>query len=282
MMSRLRGGGETRGSSIHAVRCLRSALRSRRHLAVLAGAVALLAVPAAALGLRSTGTPSGFLDTAAAPSTVERSIHGLPSRATLFPKLDSSLAGLVAPKQSFSVRGARVGMAAPALVHGKVRVDVTTANAAAARAAILRLGGRVEGSWRSEVTALVPPRSLAALSRLPSVRFVGAPARMIEDAVPGEEVGASFASAWQAQGVTGKGVKVAVIDGGFGGLADRQASGDLPSNIVTADFCGGRFGASDEIHGTAVAEIVHEMAPGAQLYLACTTEETSVGRAEPR
>jgi subtilisin family serine protease len=255
-------------------------MRSRRRQAViLACGVALLAVPAAALGLRSSGARSRFLDTAA-PTKVERSIHGLPSRLTQLPKLDSSLAGLVAPKQSFSLRGARISEAAPALVHGKVRVDVTTANAPAARAAILRLGGRMEGAWSDVVTALVPPRSLAALSRLPSVRFVGAPPRMFEDAVPGEEVGASLASAWQAQGITGKGVKVAVIDGGFGGLADRQASGDLPTNIVTADFCLGRFASSGEIHGTAVAEIVHEMAPDAQLYLACTTDETSVSQAE--
>jgi subtilisin family serine protease len=246
---------------------------------ILAGAVALLGVPAAALGLRSTSARSRFLDDPA-PTKVERSIHRLPSRETQLPKLDSSLAGLVAPKPKFFVRGVRVGIAAPALVHGKVRVDVTTSNASAARAAILRLGGHVEGSWRGDVTALVPPSSLATLSRLPSVRFVGAPARMVEDAVPGEEVGASLASAWQAQGITGKGVKIAVIDGGFGGLADRQASGDLPTNIVTGDFCGGLFASSNEIHGTAVAEIVHEMAPDAQLYLACSTDESSVGQAE--
>ena len=38
--------------------------------------------------------------------------------------------------------------------------------------------------------------------------------------------------------------------------------------VTTADFCGGQL-ASATVHGTAVAEIVHEMAPGAQLYLDC-------------
>ena len=80
------------------------------------------------------------------------------------------------------------------------------------------------------------------------------------DAVNGEEVTASLAPAWHAKNLTGKGVKVAVIDGGFVGLADRQAAGDLPANVVTHDFCGGRFNTETE-HGTAVAEIVHEMAP---------------------
>jgi subtilisin family serine protease len=195
-------------------------------------------------------------------------------------KLDSSLRALVAPTESFMLRGHRVGAAAPTLVHGKVRVQVTASDLPAVRAAIARLGGRVEGAWHADVFALVPPRSLAALSRSAGVGFVGTSARLVEDAVPGEEVVASSASTWQAQGITGKGVKVAIIDGGFGGLAARQASGDLPANIVTADFCGGQFGSTAEIHGTAVAEIVHEMAPGAQLYLACTSDAFSVSQAE--
>jgi len=247
---------------------------------ILAAAIALLAAPAAALGLRSTGSRPVALDGAAAPSTIERSLHGLPSRLTQLPRLDSILAAIVAPKQGFTVHGVRLGMAAPDLVQGRVRVEVTTENVSAARAAILHLGGRVEATWRDVITARVPPRALAPLSRVPSVRFVGAPARMVEDAVPGEEAGASFASVWQAGGITGRGVKVAVIDGGFARLAERQASGDLPASIVTADFCDGRFGSSDEIHGTAVAQIVHEMAPSARLYLACSTDEASVGQAE--
>jgi len=94
------------------------------------------------------------------------------------------------------------------------------------------------------------------------------PARGQPDAVTGEEVQASLASALQAKGVTGQGTKVAIIDGSFAGLANRQASGDLPANVVTQDMCEGDFG-KGEGHGTAVAEIVHEMAPDAQLYLLC-------------
>jgi subtilisin family serine protease len=244
------------------------------------GAVTLFVVPATALGLRSAGAGPTFLGAPAVRGRVAHPLRGLPARSTELSKLDSNLRALVAPPQSFFLRGHPVGAAAPRLVHGKVRVQVTATNVPAVRAAIARLGGHVEGVWHSDVFGLVPPRSLAALSRLPAVGFVGTPASLVEDAVPGEEVGASLASAWQAQGVTGKGVKVAVIDGGFGGLADRQASGDLPTNIVTADFCDGQFGSTDEIHGTAVTEIVHEMAPDAQLYLACTTDAFSVSQAE--
>ena len=83
---------------------------------------------------------------------------------------------------------------------------------------------------------------------------------------------------WHAKSLTGNGVKVAIIDGGFIGLAERQAAGDLPSNVVTQDFCRGRLTTEAE-HGTAVAEIVHEMAPEAQLYLICVETEVDLAAA---
>jgi subtilisin family serine protease len=165
------------------------------------------------------------------------------------------------------------------LQGGKVQVSIETANLKAARAGVRRLAGTVEATWHRYIKALVPRSALVPLSRLSSVRFVGALERIHEEAVNGEEVAASLASSWQAKGITGKGVKIAIIDGGFGGLADRQASGDIPANVTTADYCGGRFSTAT-IHGTAVTEIVHEMAPGATLYLACTVDEFSVATAE--
>jgi subtilisin family serine protease len=131
----------------------------------------------------------------------------------------------------------------------------------------------------SHVEALMPPVSLAALSRRASVGFVRLPEKGTLEAVSGEEVNASLASALQAKGITGKGVKVAIIDGGFMGLPSLQVTGDVPANVTTADFCQGGF-YSDTEHGAAVTEVVHEMAPGAQLYLACTDDEAGVVKAE--
>ncbi|MGH3128949.1 MAG: S8 family serine peptidase [Gaiellaceae bacterium] len=99
-----------------------------------------------------------------------------------------------------------------------------------------------------------------------------------EHAVAGEAVGATLAAAWHADGFTGNGVKVAIIDGGFTGLAERQAAGDLPANVVTQDFCGGKLATASE-HGTAVAEIVHEMAPEAELHLLCIGSEPDLAAA---
>src|SRR4030095_5182337 len=49
--------------------------------------------------------------------------------------------------------------------------------------------------------------------------------------------------------------------------------------VVTQDLCADEFGTADD-HGTAVAEIVHEMAPDAQLYLVCVGTEVDLAAAE--
>ncbi|HAZ30701.1 TPA: hypothetical protein DCY65_03925, partial [Candidatus Acetothermia bacterium] len=74
------------------------------------------------------------------------------------------------------------------------------------------------------------------------------------------------AGAFHAAGIRGAGARVAVIDLGFNGLAASQARGDLRPTVITRDFTGTGV-ASGISHGTAVAEIVHDVAPDAQLYL---------------
>jgi subtilisin family serine protease len=195
-------------------------------------------------------------------------------------KLDSRLAGLVDSRlHAFPSSSGWRAASVPVVKDRKVLVEIDASRPAAARKAVARLGGTVNAYFRSLIEARVPKSALGALSRQGSVKFVRPPARGQADEVPGEEVEASLASAVHAQGITGKGTKVAIIDGSFNGLAARQASGDLPRNVVTKDFCGGELG-SGEGHGTAVAEIVHEMAPDAQLYLVCFGNLVSLAAAE--
>ncbi len=82
----------------------------------------------------------------------------------------------------------------------------------------------------------------------------------------GQGVNVTLASEWQAQGLTGKGVKVGVLDLGFGGYEELLGR-ELPENVTIEAF-GDPFNLDTEVHGTACAEIVHEMAPDAELYLA--------------
>jgi subtilisin family serine protease len=161
---------------------------------------------------------------------------------------------------------------------GLVRVIVETSRPEALRDGVHTAGGHVERRWQNRVQVTVPRARMSALAKLDGVTSVQAPPTLVEYAVSGEEAAASLAAAWHAKGFTGKGIKVAVIDGGFAGLAERQASGDLPANVVTADFCGGGINGPDD-HGTAVAEIVHEMAPDAALYLLCIDTDVDLAAA---
>jgi subtilisin family serine protease len=73
----------------------------------------------------------------------------------------------------------------------------------------------------------------------------------------------------RAAGLDGSGVTVGVISDGLGDLGASQASGDLPDVGIPLDArC--RVGAGNE--GTAVLEIVHDVAPGAKLLFASGVE----------
>ena len=69
----------------------------------------------------------------------------------------------------------------------------------------------------------------------------------------------------RAGGFTGRGIKVGVIDLGFVGVPALQNRGELP-NLSYRDFT--REGIFTETeHGAACAEIVHDIAPDAEIYL---------------
>ncbi len=70
-------------------------------------------------------------------------------------------------------------------------------------------------------------------------------------------------SARGAFGVNGTGVKVGVLSDGVDSLAALQATGDLPPGVTILP---GQAGSGDE--GSAMLEIIHDLAPGAQLYFA--------------
>ncbi|MFC1823378.1 S8 family serine peptidase [Thermodesulfobacteriota bacterium] len=83
---------------------------------------------------------------------------------------------------------------------------------------------------------------------------------------PGTPGGVSAAQARTAFGVNGSGIKIGVISDSFdklGGLGTDITNGDLPvaTTVVKDDLASGR---SDE--GRAMAQIVHDLAPGAEIY----------------
>jgi subtilisin family serine protease len=76
------------------------------------------------------------------------------------------------------------------------------------------------------------------------------------------------ADRWHAAGFTGRGVRVGILDQGFDGYRDLLGD-ELPEPVTAQSFVSGVApDATGENHGTAVAEIVHDVAPGAELFLA--------------
>ena len=73
-------------------------------------------------------------------------------------------------------------------------------------------------------------------------------------------------SARTTHSVDGTGIGIGVLSNGVRTLAARQASGDLPARVTVLE---GQAGEGDE--GTAMLEIVHDLAPGAELYFATTS-----------
>ena len=64
-------------------------------------------------------------------------------------------------------------------------------------------------------------------------------------------------------GANGTGIRIGVLSNGVNTLAARQASGDLPATVTVLT---GQAGTGDE--GTAMLELIYDLAPGAQLYFA--------------
>lgn len=80
-----------------------------------------------------------------------------------------------------------------------------------------------------------------------------------------EKVGAL---AWHARGYRGQGVKVAVLDTGFRGYRSFLGKG-LPSRVTTRSFRDdGQLEARPSQHGVLCAEIIHALAPEAEILLA--------------
>ncbi len=152
--------------------------------------------------------------------------------------------------------------------------------------AITDNGGDVRNVFDGYIEAYVAPSALAALARVPGLTWAREFAQPHKDR--GEYtsggVAAHLADAWHAAGITGRGVKVGVIDtatsdtsrDGFSGLHSAIASGDLPStvkgrcykavNLPTSDL-GACAASGGDSHGTRVAATLMDVAPDAGLYI---------------
>lgn len=111
------------------------------------------------------------------------------------------------------------------------------------------------------ITARVRLDDLESLAAIPEVRKVRQEipgfTNMINTSEGDLTHGAQAARAFY--GTTGAGVKICVLSDGVDSLATAQGTGDLPA----VDVLPGQAGSGDE--GTAMLEIIHDLAPGATL-----------------
>ena len=162
-----------------------------------------------------------------------------------------------ASERGISVRDGRV----------TVVVEAAAGKAAEVHTAVSRAGGSVQAVHDDLVQAVVPVGNISVLSASPAVGYIREPETPALFTTS-EGVADIGVDVWQAAGRTGAGVKIAVLDPGFSGYDQRIAEGELPADVITASFrSDGDITGGGQIHGTACAETVHDVAPGAQLYL---------------
>ncbi len=155
---------------------------------------------------------------------------------------------------------------------GRVLVDIDARPTLVkgAVAAVEAVGGQVtSASMRySTVRAYVPLASVETIAADQSVRRVGFARQAMTHKINTSEgdIAHGAVDTRSFFGVDGAGQKVCVLSDGVTSLAAVQASGDLPA----VDVLPGQAGSGDE--GTAMLEIVHDLAPGAALGFASAFE----------
>lgn len=196
------------------------------------------------------------------------------------PKLDSALAALAASagdSAGAALAQAQDGGIAVSGDRVQVQITVRPEVVGSVTAAVAAAGGEVTGVGDESrlIQAWVPVTALEALAASDDVSYLKRPAPLVElEEGPvlnatSEGLAAINAPAWHAAGYRGAGVKVAIVDGGFTGYPALLGS-ELPVSVVAKNFVDGESDAAvngTTPHGTACAEIVHDIAPLATLYL---------------
>lgn len=180
----------------------------------------------------------------------------------------ATVPAVATPDVPHAISEPRPGEAVSKDKDGNVLLYVDGRDQKAVRDTVTRLGGKVTGTQGSRAQIAIGQDRVAALGKEQSIVEVERPERAIPMAVTSEGVQASGADGWINDGKKGKDVKVGVIDVGFARLDEVRQSGELPAG-TTVNNAGCHDVTRSSDHGTAVAEVVHDMAPEAQLFLAC-------------
>lgn len=230
---------------------------------------------------RVIGVPAG-----AGPAAATSSLDAPLRTPFKVARLDAALAELAAVSRSGGrTAGSRYAAARGLeLTPGGVEVlivarDARPGSLALVRRAVARSSGEVLSSHDDLVSGRVPAGGLVGLAASPGVLSVQVPERGVPDAVS-EGVPDMAAEAWHVLGLDGSGMKVGIIDAGFKGY-QAQLGIELPETVTVwgRSSQGVEGGTDTDTHGTSVAEVVHDVAPGAELYLARPQGVAELGNA---
>ncbi len=170
-------------------------------------------------------------------------------------------------------------------LHGElvlVEIEALPGQGEQAKAAVIKVGGEVQIRSGDHIQALVPLRAIMDLLNQGTIARLQPPARLAPNRVLTEGIALIDASSWHSRGFTGSNVKIGIIDS----FADWETLKgiELPQNTIFRDFTTPRPPSvcDDPLsrrHGVAVAEIVHDVAPAAQLYFAQVNTEVEFAKA---
>jgi len=137
-------------------------------------------------------------------------------------------------------------------------------------------GARIIKKRHNMAALEIPVNSLEKMiNEIDIIKHARLPLRFFPQGVLSEGVTLTETDNFHNIGFAGAGVKIAVIDLGFKGLTEAHLNGDLPYNTLTHDFTGNGI-ETEHYHGTACAEIVHDMAPQAELHLLKVLDEIDI------
>ncbi|MCP5425142.1 MAG: S-layer homology domain-containing protein [Gammaproteobacteria bacterium] len=152
--------------------------------------------------------------------------------------------------------------------NGTVLVDIQAEVSPDLLSEIESLDGEIINSFPqyNAIRARLPLTAIEDLAASPAVRSIRPADRAITSKVNTSQGDVAHKAnvARSSLSVNGAGIKVGVLSDSVDALSSLQGSGDLPSVTVLS----GESGNPGSSEGTAMLEIVYDLAPGAQLYFA--------------
>lgn len=130
------------------------------------------------------------------------------------------------------------------------------------------LGGKIELTYRQWIQNYLPIPALETLAADPLVKYVRLPLKPFPTGYVSEGVAKTGANQWKniSPYRNEEEAKICILDIGFSGYLSLLGS-ELPGSVQARSFRSDNDIFADEVHGTANAEIVHDMAPNAKLWL---------------